>query len=52
MRRPLLTLAAFFAVVPAASAGVAADAARSFERGFFVASPGGVAAFDQSTLTR
>jgi hypothetical protein len=44
LRRPLLTLAAFLAVVPAASAGVAADAARSFERGFFVASPGGVVA--------
>jgi hypothetical protein len=45
VRRLSLTLAILCAFVPAASAaGIAGDAARAFDRGLFVASPGGVVA--------
>jgi hypothetical protein len=42
MRRLLFVLFVALAAVPAASAGVGAEAAKSFGRGLFLASPGGV----------
>jgi hypothetical protein len=44
VRRLLLVACAALAVAPAASAGVGSDAAKSFGRGLFVSSPGGVVA--------
>lgn len=42
MRRLLLVLLLALAAAPAASAGIGTDAAKSFGRGLFLASPGGV----------
>lgn len=44
MRRLLLVLCLALVAVPAASAGIGSDAARSFGRGLFLSSPGGVVA--------
>jgi len=44
VRRLLLVLCLALAAVPAASAGIGSDAARSFGRGLFLSSPGGVVA--------
>lgn len=44
MRRLLLVVCLVLAAAPAASAGIGSDAARAFDRGLFVSSPGGVVA--------
>jgi hypothetical protein len=44
VRRLIAVIAASCCAVPAASAGIGADAAQSFDRGLFVSSPGGVVA--------
>lgn len=44
MRRLLLVACLALAAAPAASAGIGSDAARAFDRGLFVSSPGGVVA--------